>query len=136
MKHIIAIAITLVLLLASTALAEGGMTGSWTFPENVEMTDEMKTVFEKGIDGLLGVSYTPVACLGTQVVAGTNYCFLCKARVVIPDADDYYALVYLYQDPAGDVSVLNIVPMDIVEMGMEGLEDDGEFSSGDAYDPT
>ncbi len=66
----------------------GAIAGGWANTENPAMTDELRAIFEKALEGMLGVNYIPVACLGTQVVAGTNYCFLAQATVVYPDAMD------------------------------------------------
>ena len=55
------------------------------------MTEEQKAVFDKAVEKLLGVSYEPVTYLGSQVVAGQNHCFLCKATVIYPDAKPTYA---------------------------------------------
>ena len=39
--------------------------------------------------------------LASQVVAGMNYCLLCRLTVVYPDAQPTYALVYVYQNIEG-----------------------------------
>ena len=51
---------------------------------------------------MAGAEYTPVAVLGTQVVAGTNYCILCKAAAAVPGAQPSYELVYVYEDLSGN----------------------------------
>ncbi|ETP71628.1 hypothetical protein UYO_2384 [Lachnospiraceae bacterium JC7] len=71
--------------------------GGWTVSEDAQITDDVNNAFEKAISGLTGVQYEPIACLGTQVVAGTNYCILCKATPVIPDSKSYYTLMYVYE---------------------------------------
>ncbi|MEL7020767.1 MAG: hypothetical protein AAGK47_04110, partial [Bacteroidota bacterium] len=40
----------------------------------------------------VGVDYTPIA-VATQVVAGTNYAFLCNAKAVVPGSSNKLALV-------------------------------------------
>ncbi len=94
------------------APAQGMITGGWTPAEDPAVTEELQAVFEKGTEGLLGVGYTPVAFLGSQVVAGTNYAFLCQARVVYPDAKPTFVVVFLYKDLSGNVSVLSIADFD------------------------
>jgi hypothetical protein len=42
--------------------------------------------FDKAAACLAGASYEPVAVLGKQVVAGMNYCLLCKVTATVPDA--------------------------------------------------
>ncbi|NMU18513.1 hypothetical protein HKA97_00780, partial [Vibrio parahaemolyticus] len=50
------------------------MAGGWS-PFH-ELTAENKEVFAKGIEGFVGVKYSPLV-VATQVVAGQNYAFFC-----------------------------------------------------------
>lgn len=120
MKNVLVWLLACLLLCSSTALADEPALGGWTMPESTEMTEELQALFEKGMADLLGVTYAPVTLLGTQLVAGKNYCFLCQATVVYPDAQPYYALVYLYEDLDGQVSVLQI---DVLNIGLHGADD-------------
>ena len=47
---------------------------------------------------ITGMSYEPIACLGTQVVAGTNHLVLCKGTATVPDAKPVFTLVTVYED--------------------------------------
>ena len=114
MKKLIALLLMFVLLV-SVAGAEG-MTGGWTPSADPEVTEELKALFDKGTETLTGMSYVPVAYLGSQVVAGTNHAFLCRAVTAYPgtlDIEPAYALVYLYEDLSGNVSILCIADFDI-----------------------
>ena len=91
----------------------GGLAGGWQAAADPTVTPELKAIFDKGMEGLLGVNYVPVVYLGSQVVAGTNHAFLCQATVVVPDAVPEWAVVYLYQDLQGNVSVLDIGGFDV-----------------------
>jgi len=120
MRKLIAaiLAVIMVIGLACACAEEVGtagstMLGSFETPEDFTVTEERQAIFDKGMEGLLGVGYTPVAYLGSQLVAGTNHAFLCQAKVVVPDAVPYWTIVYLYQDLEGNVSVLNIVNLDV-----------------------
>lgn len=122
MKRFIAIALLLVLLpaLAACGKQEAPVVGGWTAAEDAKLTDEAQAAFDKAMEGFVGVSYTPVALIGTQLVSGMNYCLLCEARVVYPDAQPYYALVYIYQDLQGKASITDVVKLalgDIAESG-------------------
>ena len=92
----------------------GMIAGGWSCTEDFTLTDDQKAIFEKATTELVGVNYTPIACLGTQVVAGTNYCFLAQGTVVYPGATPSYMLVYVYADLSGDASVMNIADLPIV----------------------
>ena len=63
------------------------------------------------------VDYEPVALLATQVVAGTNYCFLRRTTVVDSDEQPSYQIVYIWQNPAGDVQALEVQD---IEFGLSG----------------
>ncbi len=93
--------------------ADGPLSGGWAPVADPAMTEERKALFDKGLEGLLGVNYLPVAYLGSQVVAGTNHAFLCQATVVYPGAQPGFVIVYLYEDLQGNVSILNITDFDI-----------------------
>ena len=120
MKKITAIILTLVMLCSAFAFAETMLVGGWRASESPEITEEIKAMFDKAKEGLLGVDYVPVAYLGSQVVAGTNHCLLCQATVVYPGAQPGYVLVYIYEDLEGNVEILNIADLnlaDFVEYG-------------------
>ena len=80
------------------------------------MTEELKNLFARGTQTLTGIGYIPIAYLGSQVVAGTNYAFLCQAVTAYPgslEIEPGYVMVYLYQDLSGNVSILSIADFDI-----------------------
>ena len=92
----------------------GMLAGGWSAAEDFTVTEDQKAVFDKAMEEPVGVNYTPIACLGTQVVAGTNYCFLTQATVVVPDATPSYKLVFIYRDLEGNASVMNIADLPII----------------------
>lgn len=115
MKKIVSLltALTLVLTLCASASAEM-MTGGWEIVEahsailteeaqpEPTMTDEAAEAFRKATEVPNGKTYTPVALLATQVVAGTNYCILCQ---VTEDSIPKWALVYIYADLEGGAEI-------------------------------
>ena len=84
------------------------LSGGWSQAESPEVTDEINDLCDKAFQKLVGVGYSPVALLSTQVVAGTNYCILCESTIVYPGAETTYAFVTLYKDLEGNVEVLDI----------------------------
>lgn len=80
--------------------------GGWSVPQDTKITEEELKIFNKAIEGLTGVGYEPVAYLGSQVVAGTNHCFLCKSTVIYPGATNRYTLVYIYEKFDGTEEIL------------------------------
>ena len=107
MKKLLCTLLTLTLLTVSfvPALAEeptmklGGWISNTENP--TEIPQEVLDAFNKAIEGLVGCTYEPIALLASQVVAGMNYCLLCRLTVVYPDAQPTYALVYVYQNIEG-----------------------------------
>jgi len=118
MKRIISMILGLMMLIGCAA-AEGTedvsepLDGGWEIAEDITVTDELRAVFDKAMEELLGVDYEPVAYLASQVVSGTNHCFLCKATVVVPDAVPYYTLVYIYEDLDGNAVITDIMDVNI-----------------------
>ena len=84
--------------------------GGWTLAEDPTVTEETSSIFFQAMDnyqtGTITVAYTPVALLGTQVVAGTNYAVLSRESEI--NNGSKWVVVYLYQDPEGNASVLRI----------------------------
>ena len=94
--------------------------GGWTLTPGAELSEEAQAAFGKAMDGLVGVSYEPLALVGTQLVSGTNYCILCQAQVVVPNAVPYYALVYVYRDTQGKAEISRILPIDLGDVAESG----------------
>ena len=102
------------------------MMGGWSPSVDPTVTDELKVIFDKGTSALTGSSLVPVAYLGSQVVAGTNYAFLCRVVTAYPgtvDTAPSYAIAYFYQDLQGNVSILNIADFDIGSLCTYGAEE-------------
>ena len=78
--------------------------GEYDFSKNVEV----KAIFDKAFDGLVGASYEAVAYLGFQVVAGTNYLALFRETPTVPDAELSFVLVTVYEDLEGNTKVLGM----------------------------
>ncbi|MGN1423228.1 MAG: DUF4367 domain-containing protein [Oscillospiraceae bacterium] len=69
--------------------------------------------YRQAMDGLTGVSYEPIAYLGSQVVAGSNYLILCRSRVVYPNAPYGWSLVTVNKALDGTVSLVDINTLEL-----------------------
>lgn len=123
MKKFVALLIASLMLLTAAfaladALAEAPVAGGWSVAASAEITEEKQALFEKAMAELLGVNYEPVAYLGSQVVAGLNHCFLCRATVVYPNAAPSLVLVYIYENLEGNAQMTGIVNLDIAAMAV------------------
>ena len=87
---------------------EEPVSGGWgapTIDETLELEGGAKDAFEKAFDGFVGSTVEPVAYLGEQIVAGTNYKYVCKVTPVAPDAYVKLQVVVVYVDLDGNASV-------------------------------
>ena len=62
--------------------------GGYTGQRPLEASD--RELFRRATTGMTGVSYTPES-VATQVVAGTNYRFICTAKTTTPGLETYEA---------------------------------------------
>ena len=95
------------------ALAQAPLAGGWTPAEDSAVPQEAADALQKAMEHMVGSNIEPVALLGTQVVAGTNYCLLCKITPVVLNPVPHYALVWLYSGVDGTASILEIQDISI-----------------------
>ena len=79
---------------------------------NPEITDDLRNLFDTGMEGLVGVGYEPELFLGVASDNPLESVFLCRARVVTPDEPTYYAVVSMTDVGDGvqlqDIEAINI----------------------------
>lgn len=90
---------------AKVYVSDAGMDGGWTAPETPAVTEDARKALTGATSELEGAQYNPVALLGTQLVAGTNYCLLCEITPVVPNAESHYAVVIVYDGVDGTTSI-------------------------------
>lgn len=92
--------------------------GGWEVPEDYtksELPEEVKAVYEKAIQQVGGSTFTPMAYLGSQVVAGTNYAVLVEGELASDDPVSNIHVVTIYEDLEGNVELTNICTLDPAE---------------------
>ena len=101
--------------------------GGWTINEAMDPAEnkEAMEAFNKATDSLDGYRYEVVAVLGSQVVAGMNYSYLCKGEMVIPDAKPEYVMVNVYEDLDGNAEITESLSL------LDGKKD-WEYNRGNA----
>lgn len=93
-----------------------GLAGGWTVAEQSEtLPEDVKATFDEAMNTLLGVSYTPVALLGSQVVAGANYLYLASATTVTAQPVTSLKLVSVYKALDGTCSINAISDFSIAD---------------------
>lgn len=110
---------------------ETPMVGGWSINKGhfspADNKDAMKA-FHKAINGLTGYYYEVIAVLGSQVVAGTNYAYLCRGNVVVPDAEPTYLILYVYENLIGKARILG--SQSIFTGDLEGVSGDFSLNTG------
>ena len=106
--------------------------GGWEYADEPASTDERLQLFEDAMGTYVGVDYEPVCYLASQLVAGTNHCFLCRTSAVVPDPVPYWTLVYIYKDLQGNATVTQIAILGY-DLGADdnGMAVTGVIPSGD-----
>lgn len=82
--------------------------GGWTEAADQTITPELQEIFDKAAEKLIGVGYRPVSLLGTQIVNGTNYKFLCEGTAVYPGAETKTYIITIHQALDGHAEILEI----------------------------
>ena len=87
---------------------EPEIVGGYVDAEDGTLTDELKDIFNKALEGLLGATYEPQELVATQVVAGTNYKFLANGTKTTNPITKGTYYIYVNKDLQGNVSLLDI----------------------------
>ena len=100
---------------------EDVIVGGWrlnTEGTAVEGNPDLEEVFSKAVEPMKDYRYEAAAILATQLVSGTNYCFLARKCAAAPDAKPTFELLYVYRDFSGNASVLQ--ETELIGEGMLG----------------
>lgn len=74
------------------------------------VTEEEKKIFDKVIERFVGISYTPIAA-AIQIITEKNYCYICLAKAMVPNAPVTVAKVNVYAPVSGEPHVTAIQPV-------------------------
>ncbi len=88
---------------------EGNVTvGGWTLNTSVKNTipEQQKDLFDKALSNHEDKSFKPIAYLGSQVVSGTNYMYLCTSN-------SSFKVVTVYSDLKGNVTIRQVEDFEI-----------------------
>ena len=59
------------------------------------LRDDVEKGFKKAMSDFTGAEHKPIFEIGTQVVKGINYHFICESKVVYPNAEPYLTRVVI-----------------------------------------
>ena len=91
---------------------------------------EAKAAFEKAMQGMVGYKYEVIAYLGSQVVQGTNYAYLCRGTPVVPDAKAEYLILDIYEDLKGNTRITGT--KQLLEVSDKNADGGWSYNQGDA----
>lgn len=100
---------------SNTEINSEQLSGGWSVPEDTAGTSiskEAQEAFNKASGTLTGSEMEPLALLGTQVVAGTNYAFICKTTLTTQEPVTAIQIVTVYADLQGNAEITNISMLD------------------------
>lgn len=91
--------------------------GAWEVQEassGVAMTPEAAQAFSKASENYDGVEINPLALLGTQVVAGTNYLILGTGNAVVQNPVPVIYVATVYEDLKGNAEFTDVSQFDLL----------------------
>ena len=107
-KRIISLILVISLLAASVcAVADGGWSVKTTV-STMSIDKQARRALTKAMKQFTGYELKPLALLGTQVVAGTNYCFLCYGSTVTQRPSHSLCKAYVYESLDGKAKITGI----------------------------
>ena len=89
----------------------------------IEDADQLR--FDKATGGIYGEKYQPIAVISTQIVAGSNYAYLCRT----PLTEAYspvWKIIVVYEDLEGEIKLTSIrdLTLDDLKTVEEGTPED------------
>ena len=110
------------------------MSGGWAIDDQelqAKLPEEAAAAFSKATETLTGTTLEPVAYVGSQVVAGTNYMVLCRATSATEEPETTYQMAVIYADLEGNAEVTSLKDFDITEyVEGEGTKDFEQLAGG------
>ncbi len=93
---------------------------SFSIKDNPDAMNAFEAAFQNGYNY---THYEPIALLGTQVVSGTNYLYLCKSTWTDYQENVSFVLLQIYQDLSGKSEVMGSAILFPTEESREEGED-------------
>ena len=93
---------------------------SFSLKDNPDAMNAFEAAFPNGYNY---THYEPIALLGTQVVSGTNYLYLCKSTWTDYQENVSFVLLQIYQDLSGKSEVMGSAILFPTEESREEGED-------------
>ena len=106
--------------------------GGWAVTENeaAVLPKEVQTAFDKATAEYTGMTFVPVAYIGSQVVAGLNYAVLCEGTTVTADPVTELKVVIIYADLEDNARITNVADFTIADYTDNGGKTQTEVLAG------
>ncbi len=111
----------------ASEVSEGTTAGGWMNNDDdtkAVLPEDVEVLFNKAMEGYVGMKLEPVAYLGSQVVAGVNHMLLCKGTTVTANPVTEYKVVVVYDGVDGTTEIKSVVDFDYASMLYEEKEDE------------
>ena len=84
--------------------------GGWKLEDfkGVKLPQKAASAFSTVADGMTGASYIPLLYCGTQVVNGTNYCFIALQTLILAEPRKRIVKVIINESLSGQYSIVSI----------------------------
>lgn len=97
------------------------LSGGWYVAPDavgVEIPEDVKRAYEKATEAVCWewAEVDLLACLGSQIAAGTNYAILCRGKLTEDESTDHIFMITVYEDLEGNAEVTNIHTLDLSEL--------------------
>lgn len=94
------------------------LAGGWAVNTEVtaSLSDDEREIFSKATEEYVGADLEPVTVLATQVVAGTNYAYLCQSTIVTANPTTSWAIAVVYNDLEGNASITSVTDIDLTDI--------------------
>ena len=109
------------------------LVGGWssnTDIKAVNIPEDASKAFTSATAEYTGMTFEPIALLGTQVVSGTNYMFLCKGTTVTANPTTSLKIVVVYNDLDNKSSVTAVKDFDYTKYVSKDIPTNTEQLSG------
>ena len=94
------------------------VSGGWstTLPQKYKILDDkVQTIFTDATNKQVGITYLPIALVGTQLVSGTNYAILCYGTYSDQNATTAIYLVTIYSDLENNNEIISSANIDLAQ---------------------
>ena len=94
------------------------LSGGWNIPDDYTvgmLPEEVQAAFDKATESLTGAGFTPMAYLGSQIVAGTNYALLCCGEGSARELGTSLQVIVIYADLEGNAQITGITTVNMTD---------------------